>query len=163
MHAYQSLKFGAETTSSWTLDGEDVPYLSFQRASIGSTARMFAALAFNYPVAYRSTYVSVVERAPAEEEAAARLAPAAFSGSPAGTTRCGNPTPRHSRSRRPPPRPRCTCTRRPVTPSPATGTGAVWRWGAPLRRTGPPLRTRPRSCTNAWSRGTGERWTLPRT
>lgn len=81
MHAYQSLKFGAETTSSWTLDGEDVPYLSFQRASIGSTARMFAALAFNYPIAYRSTYVSVVERAPAEEEAAARLDPAAVSGS----------------------------------------------------------------------------------
>src|SRR5699024_1143079 len=81
MHAYQSLKFGAETTSSWTLDGEDVPYLSFQRASIGSTARMFAALAFNYPVAYRSTYVSVVERAPAEEEAAARLDPDAVSGS----------------------------------------------------------------------------------
>src|SRR5699024_2384547 len=73
----QSLTFGAETTSSWTLDGEDVPYLSFQRASIGSTARMFAALAFNYPIAYRSTYVSVVERAPAEGDAAARLAPAA--------------------------------------------------------------------------------------
>src|SRR5699024_12644168 len=75
------LKFGAETTSSWTLDGEDVPYLSFQRASIGSTARMFAALAFNYPVAYRSTYVSVVERAPAEEEAAARRDAAAARGS----------------------------------------------------------------------------------
>src|SRR5699024_12239745 len=42
---------------------------------------MVAALAFNYPVAYRSTYVSVVERAPAEEEAAARLDPAAVSGS----------------------------------------------------------------------------------
>ena len=80
MHAFQSLAFGAEPTSSWTLDGEEVPYLSFQHASISSTARMFSAMAFNYPIAYRSTYVSVVERAPAEEEAAARLDPAAVSG-----------------------------------------------------------------------------------
>lgn len=80
MHAYQSLSFGAEPSSSWSRGGQEVPYVSFQHASIASNARMLSAVALNYPIAYRSTYVSVVERAPADEEEAARLDPAAVSG-----------------------------------------------------------------------------------
>lgn len=80
MHAYQALSFGGEPVSSWTRGDEQVPYLSFQNASIGSLATMLSATAFNYPIAYRSTYVSVVERSPADEEEAARLDPGAVDG-----------------------------------------------------------------------------------
>lgn len=80
MHAYQALSFDGEPVSSWTRGEEQVPFLSFQHASIGSLATMLSAMAFNYPIAYRSTYVSVVERAPADEEEAARLDPAAVGG-----------------------------------------------------------------------------------
>ncbi|MFC7374143.1 MULTISPECIES: alpha/beta fold hydrolase [unclassified Brachybacterium] len=80
MHVNQSLVVGRESHSSWTLAGEEVPFLSFRSASAGDLVHQLSAAAFNYPVTYRSTDESIIENSPAEDEDAARLDPSAVDG-----------------------------------------------------------------------------------
>ncbi|MDO5662531.1 MAG: hypothetical protein Q4G40_07550, partial [Brachybacterium sp.] len=80
IYSYQGLVFSAEAPPSWTVDGQPVPFLSFQEASLGALAGQLSAMAFNYPVSYRSTYASMVDGADAAAEEAARLDPNAVPG-----------------------------------------------------------------------------------
>src|SRR5699024_9902586 len=122
-------------------------------------------------------YVSVVERAPAEEEAAARLDPAAVSGSllvfaggddemwqsDTAAQQIQEAAPEAEVHLYPQAGHAFSGDGRRGGLAMGGAAGAVVGWGAPLRRPGPPLGPRRRCCTHAWPRGTGERWTLPRT
>ena len=58
---FQGLSFGREAHSSWTWNGEDLPYISLQQSDFGAFARtIFDSIVLN-PVKYRETYVSAVE------------------------------------------------------------------------------------------------------
>src|SRR5690625_1735739 len=60
-YVFQGLSFGREAHSSWTWNGEDLPYISLQQSDFGAFARtIFDSIVLN-PVKYRETYVSAVE------------------------------------------------------------------------------------------------------
>lgn len=80
MYAFQGLSFTDDVGSSWSLDGEDVAHLSFEHAGFGAVIGQFGAMAFNYPLSYRSTYEALEENAPAAEKDAAQLDPSAVQG-----------------------------------------------------------------------------------
>jgi dienelactone hydrolase len=81
MYAFQGLGSGWPGTSSWSLGGEEVPYLSFEDASVlGALTSQLSAWVFDHPTAYRSTYESVVEGSSEAEREAARLDPTSVDG-----------------------------------------------------------------------------------
>ena len=80
VHVFQALAGAAESHSSWTRDGQEVPFLYFRDASPGALMEQLSATAFNFPVAYRATYESVVEGADPADVEAATLDPRAVTG-----------------------------------------------------------------------------------
>lgn len=81
MYAFQGLGAAWPGSSSWSLEGEELPYLSFQSASlVGGLGSQLSAWVFDHPTAYRPTYESVVENSSEAEREAARLDPAAVEG-----------------------------------------------------------------------------------
>ena len=62
-YVYQGLDF-QHPASSWTYHGAELPYIGFNRSSIGATASMISAFMFNYPVSFRDTYQTAVQRTP---------------------------------------------------------------------------------------------------
>lgn len=77
-YVYQGLSFGREIHSSWTWEGEELPFISLQQSNFGAFARtIFDSIVLN-PVKYRETYVSAVEMNDNSEEA--KIATSNFDG-----------------------------------------------------------------------------------
>ncbi|MEJ5928293.1 acyl-CoA thioester hydrolase/BAAT C-terminal domain-containing protein [Corynebacterium sp. H128] len=68
-YTYQGLSFGREEHSSFTKDGQPVPYLSFRDAEPKASSKMFFDMMLGLPTAYRATYESMPERAANAEDA----------------------------------------------------------------------------------------------
>lgn len=75
-YAWLGLDF-SRMSSSWTYRGEEVPYVSTERASLGAFASMLSAMALNYPMRLRELYATAAENDP---NAAAALIPLELSG-----------------------------------------------------------------------------------
>lgn len=81
MYSFQGLGGAWPGSSSWSLEGEQLPYLSFENSSVvGGLTSQLSAWVFDHPTEYRSTYESVVENSPAAERDEARLDPTAVEG-----------------------------------------------------------------------------------
>lgn len=60
-YVFMGLSFEGDMASSWTYDGEELPYIDITQSDLGAFARtMFDSLVLN-PVKYRETYESAVE------------------------------------------------------------------------------------------------------
>ncbi len=60
-YVFMGLSFEGDIASSWTYDGEELPYIDLTQSNLGAFARtMFDSLVLN-PVKYRETYESAVE------------------------------------------------------------------------------------------------------
>lgn len=68
-YTYQGLAFGQNEMSSFTQDGQPVPYLSFRNSDIGPSLKMFANMMLGLPVRYREIYSSIPDRADNTEAA----------------------------------------------------------------------------------------------
>ena len=68
-YVFMGLSFEGDMASSWTYDGEALPYIDLSQSDLGAFARtMFDSLVLN-PVKYRETYESAVEMNDNREEA----------------------------------------------------------------------------------------------
>ncbi|GAK09471.1 acyl-CoA thioester hydrolase/BAAT C-terminal domain-containing protein [Geomicrobium sp. JCM 19038] len=68
-YTYMGLDFSEAAGSSWTYDGEELPYISFNQADFGPTMRMMVDMLVAKPIAYRETYESAVKNSDNTEEA----------------------------------------------------------------------------------------------
>ncbi len=57
------------STSSWTYNKQEIPYISFRNSSVNSFLTMFSAMIFNYPMSFYNQYKTAIENAKNIEEA----------------------------------------------------------------------------------------------
>lgn len=62
-YTYEGLAFGQQEKSSFTQDGEPVPFLPFRNSEVGPSLKMLADMALGLPIRYREFYSSMPERA----------------------------------------------------------------------------------------------------
>lgn len=80
-YSYQGLGSGMESVSSWTYEGDPVPFISFapddaesaRNADLGVTARMLGQMLLGFPVRYREVYQSALDSTSPEGQEAARI------------------------------------------------------------------------------------------
>lgn len=80
-YSYQGLGSGMENVSSWTYEGDPVPFVSFtpddaesaRNANLGVTARMLSQMLLGAPVRYREVYQSALDSSSPEGQEAARI------------------------------------------------------------------------------------------
>ncbi|MFV8381235.1 alpha/beta hydrolase [Corynebacterium hindlerae] len=68
-YTYEGLAFGQQEKSSFTQDGEPVPYLPFRNSEVGPSLKMLADMVLGLPIRYREIYSSLPERADNTEAA----------------------------------------------------------------------------------------------
>lgn len=61
-YSYMGLEFSEESGSSWTWQGEELPYISFDDASGWSLTKMMVDMLIARPVEYRETYETAVKK-----------------------------------------------------------------------------------------------------
>lgn len=79
-YSFFSLDQGNTNQSSWTYDGQSVPYLSSMDGSIWETVKMIGGFIFYYPVRYTPVYESVIDGTTESDLEAARIKVEDFEG-----------------------------------------------------------------------------------
>lgn len=72
-YTYQGLSFKGKPGSSFTVNGEPVPFLDFRNGDPKESMKMFLDMILGVPIAYRPTYETVPPRAPNTEEARIKI------------------------------------------------------------------------------------------
>lgn len=70
-HSFFSLDDANSNNSSWTYDGQTVPYLSNRNGELSEVIKMFAGSMLYYPIEYKPVYQTIIEGTSASELEAA--------------------------------------------------------------------------------------------
>nr|WP_120490977.1 alpha/beta hydrolase [Corynebacterium lactis] len=72
-YTYQGLSFSGGPSSSFTLDGQPLPFLQFQDPAPAAAGTMFLNMALGLPISYRAVYASMPQHASNTEDARIKI------------------------------------------------------------------------------------------